>query len=154
MITPRIALSRRLSAMPASCEALAVAASAPAGVWRYSSHCATAMPTDDPSDRSPDAHFAEFTIAIDEVVKRERVRQRQCRRVNDRIQQRVDQQLRIRIDRCELPDEHRAEQMADRQEVFGVKPSIGNLPGDKRREQRTVAPMENSMPACSLERCR
>ena len=139
--------SRRLSPIPATCvrdfrsrRALRVAIQQP---------LPDRNPNDDPADGAPDADLPELLVAIDEMMERKRVRQGKRRRIDDRVEDRINNQLAIARHIRQSPDEHGANEVAEAEELFRVEPAIGDLPCEERGDQRPAAPIEKSSAAFS-----
>ena len=90
-----------------------------------------------PTNGAPQAHLAELTIAVLQVMEGNGVRQRHRRAVQDRVQQREDEEALIGLDVGELPHQHRAYEVRQCDELLRRKEAVSDLAGDERCQQRT-----------------
>ncbi len=113
----------------------------------------------DPAHRAPNAHAAEVAVAIGQMMEGERIGQRERRRINDGVRETETQQTAVGADLRQLPHEHAADDVADGEELFRGKITVGNLPGDERRDdgaerahRKNIAHLRGCQPAMPREK--
>ena len=143
---PKMPLRRNASAIPLACASTNLLLTGAGRRVAMQQPLRDRNADDDPADRSPNAHPAKIAIAVRQMMKRQRIGERKRRRINQRIDEREHQELPIRSERRQYPNQHAADQMADGQEFLGREIPIGKLAREKRSDDCPDAPTANMSP--------
>jgi hypothetical protein len=90
----------------------------------------------DPADRAPQPDWTEVLVAVRHVRQRQRVGERERRRVDEPVERAQRDEGPERRGLGEEPDERRANEVAEREHPLGGEAAVRQLPRDEGAEDR------------------